>query len=513
MIQRNMWGPGVADDGHGQLEGCGCGCLSYWTRHLPKQTVSNEEMNTEISRILPTEILLSIIDQIELDEDLLVLAATSRLFHHLSLRSYFSRHDFDPTSNNLLLNSYEGSFKIISALAISLDLHDTSIDSLVYDLGQEFLNRPDELVQEVRLLTRYLSKISTVGSVCIRLANYFPDQPKQWKEASLLLLSTVLSKSCRDIHIVTSSISSYETSQKPSDWTKNYWPKTRPTGGHLKIFSIQTFPQFLRQFYLHTLRANRYILRSLSFTRIFGGGDEWATMLANLHFPRLAKLHISFVVFPRDLLIKFITQHPTLAEFEYHHIRYIPPPKHPVRFKKGAFGCLHSLIVSPEHLLTFLPPLSQMPFLTEVVIKIDEMGPSSFVPLDHSLHRLAVCTNKITLSLEINRTGVGFGAWFHAIFRNGLNPTERPERLLHCVEMLVMDNADWGFTDNVLAAQLPVWLKLFPAVRTLTLKCGGPQFRNMLTLEEHGGSSASFLENLREACPELHIEWLQNDGS
>ena len=479
-----------------------------------RSTVSTEEMNTEISRILPTEILISIMDQVELDEDLLVLAATSRLFHHLSLRSYFSRHNFDPTSKTLLLNSYEGSFKIISALAISLDRRDTSIDSLVYDLGQEFHNRPDELVQEVRLLTQYVGRISTVGSVFIRLATYFPDQPKRWKKASLLLLGTILSKSCRDIQIVTSSISPhYETPPKLPDWTKTYWQRTRPAGGHLKIFSIQTFPRFLRQFYLHTLRANRSILRSLSFTRIFGGGDEWATMLANLHFPRLVKLHISFVVFPRDLLVKFLTQHPTLAEFEYHHIRYKPPPKYPARFKKGAFERLHTLTVSPEHLLTFLPPLSQMPLLTEVTIKIDEMGPSSFVPLDQSLRRLAACTNKITLSLEINRTGVGFGAWFHAVFRNGLNPTERPERLLHCVETLVMNNADWGFTDNVLAAQLPVWLRLFPAVRTLTLKCGGPQFRNMLTLEENGGSSASFVENLREACPEIYIEWLQSDSS
>ncbi|KIM36765.1 hypothetical protein M413DRAFT_448901 [Hebeloma cylindrosporum] len=456
-------------------------------------------------------------DEIDLDEDLLSLAATSRLFHQLSLRSYFLRHGFDPTSKNLLLNSYEGSFKVVSALAISLDLRDTSIDSLVYDSGQEFLNRAaDELVQEVRLLTRYVSKLSTVGSVFIRLATYY--QPKEWewkaKEAIIPLLSTVLSKSCRDIHIATSSFSSYETPPKLSNLTKAHWPpKTQPAGGHLKTFSIQTFPPFLRQFYFHTLRANNSVLRSLSFTKVFGGGDEWATMLANLHFPRLAKLHISFVVFPRDLLIKFLTQHPTLAEFEYHHIRYKPTPKYPARFKKGAFEQLRTLTVSPEHLLSFLPPLSQMPLLTEVVIKIDEMGPSFFGPLDDSLRRLAVCTNKITLSLEINRTGVGFGAWFHTIFRNGLRLSERPEPLLHCVEMLVMDNADWGFTDSVLAAQLPVWLRLFPAVRTLTLKCGGPQFRNMLTLEENGSSSVSFLENLREACPELYIEWLQNDGS
>ena len=466
----------------------------------------------EISRILPTEILLSILDQVELDEDLLILAGTSRLFHHLSLGSYFSRHSFDPSSKNFLLNSYEGSFKIISALAISLDLCDTPIDSLVYDLGQEFHNRPDQLVQEILLLTRFVSKISTVGSVCIRLATYFPDQPKQWKEASMTLLSTILSKSCRDIHIITSSLSSYEAPAKLSDWTQNCWPKARPPGGHLKTFSIQTFPRFLRQFYLHTLRTNSSVLRSLSFTKIFGCGDEWATMLANLYFPRLAKLHISFVVFPRDLLIKFLNQHPTLTEFEYHHIRYKPPPKYPARFKKGTFEHLRTLTVSPEHLLTFLPPLSQMPLLTEVIIKIDEMGPSSFGALDQSLRRLAVCTNKIALTLEINRTGVGFGVWFHAIFHNRLNSTERPEPLLHCVETLVMDNADWGFTDIALAAQLPAWLKLFPAVRALTLKSGDPQFRNMLNLEENGSFSASFLENLREACPEIYIEWLQSDS-
>ena len=460
----------------------------------------------------PTELLLLIIDKIERDEDLLLLATASRLLHDLCLKEYFTRIEFDPTSKDLQLNSQNGTLKNLAGLAIALDVVGASLDYLSYDFG--YINHQAQLVQEVRLLVQFVRKLSSIDRVSLRLATHYESSgnPTEWRGRSIILLRDVLQKNCKNIHITTSQLSSFSEepkslrSPRPGDWLKGYWPDgVQPLTNRskcLQICSIQTFPTFLRPFYYHTLEFNASILTVLAFKNLFGSGNDWAVMMTNLHFPRLTRLAVNYGVIPRDPMIKFLVKHTSIADFEYHHIRYEPRPKHPARMNKtSALERLHTLTTSPEHILNFLPPLGKMSVLTNITIIIQELV-TNFSSLDGALRCLTSCVNKITLSLEITRTGLGFGAWLDTIVRNGLNSSGRPESQLGCVETLVMDNGDWGFTDEQILTRLPTWLRLFPALRVLTLKHGGTSPRPMSSFEESGVINA-----LKDACPGVYIEW------
>lgn len=467
---------------------------------------------------LPLELVLAIIDRIEDDEDLLLLAGASRLFNELSVATYFARNGFNPAPRNLLLGTSDESMKHLAGLAVSLGTCGAPLEHLSYDFG--FINHTDHLIREVRLLRQYVTKLSTVDRVSLRLATYFTGDPNQWRSESIILLRTVLQKSCRNIHITTSQLSSfYEEpktlrSPKPSDWLNNYWPDavepSTKESNHLRTCYIQTFPTFLRPFYYHTLKCNAATLTDLSFKNIFGGGSDWATMMTNIHFPRLTRLAIVYGVIPRQPLVKFITKHPNIQELEYHHIRYDPVPKHPTRLNHTVFEDLRSLVTTPEHILNFLPAMAKMLALRNITIKIEEKV-TSFSALEGALKCLAACVNKITLTLEVTRTGLGFGVWLNTIMRTGINSSGRPESRLECVETLVMDNGDWGFTDDVTLARLPSWIKLFPALRVLTLKGeaspAGLRSLTQLALDGADSASDSILDTLKDACPGIYIEW------
>ncbi|PPR06761.1 hypothetical protein CVT26_003912 [Gymnopilus dilepis] len=479
-------------------------------------------MASEVLRGLPTEILIFIVDQVEDDEDLLSLAVTCRQFHGLSLTAYFARDQFDPTSVNVALTPYEGSFRNLAGLALSLDVVGTSIDHLSYDFG--YLNKTEQLIKELRLLTRYVSKLSSINRATLRVASYYNSATSdEWKRTTIALLNVILEKSCTDINIRTSQLSNfYEDPKllrvsKPSDWLKNYWPvgirpRARETQ-YLKVCRIQTFPTFLRPFYYHTLQYNSAVLTDLSFRNIFGGGADWGLMMQSLIFPRLTRLTVMYGVIPRDPFVKFLAKHQNIREFTYHHIRYDPRPKRPARIESSIFDQLHTLTTTPEHMLNFLPAMSKMPVLTNVVIMIEELV-TNFSPLEGALRCLAACTNKITLTLEVTRTGLGFRAWLDIIVRNGLNPSRRPEPHLHCVQTLVMDNADWGFGDEIIALRLPAWLRLFPDLKALTLVDGGSSGRmGRLVAEDSDSETPTLLDSLKDACPGLYIEWRHRNDS
>ncbi|KAH9485752.1 hypothetical protein JR316_0002667 [Psilocybe cubensis] len=467
---------------------------------------------------LPLELVLAIIDRVEDDEDLLLLARASRLLNQFSLAAFFARNDFDPAPRSLLLGTSDGSMKHLTGLVASLRTNGASLEHLSYDFG--FINHTNHLIREVRLLRQFVSKLSTVDRVTLRLATYFTGDPNQWRSESIVLLRTVLQKSCKNIHITTSQLSSfYEEpktlrSPKPSEWLNNYWPEEvapfLKESGHLKTCFIQTFPTFLRPFYYHTLKCNASTLTDLSFKNIFGGGSDWATMIANIHFPRLTRLAIIYGVIPRQPLVKFLTKHPNIQELEYHRIRYDPVPKHPARLSSAVFEHLRSLVTTPEHILNFFPSMEKMVALTNLSIKIEEKV-TSFSALEGALKCLAGCVNKITLTLEVTRTGLGFGVWLNTIMRTGLNSSGRPECRLQCVETLVMDNGDWGFTDDLILSRLPSWIRLFPALRVLTLKkeasYSALRSHSQSTLDGADSDSDSTLDRLKDACPGIYIEW------
>ncbi|KAF8161488.1 hypothetical protein B0H34DRAFT_701156 [Crassisporium funariophilum] len=473
-------------------------------------------MNSRILHVLPPEILLVITQELETDKDLLVLATTCQQFNYLSLQTFFLKHKFDPHSKSVHLQSLDGSLYKLPGLAISLSLWGTSLEHLYYDFG--YVYSPRRLISGMRLLTQYVSKLSTVDCATLRLTAPPLMDSAEWTEASITLLDTILEKFCKNLHITTSQPKSSQSFQQYAEATLDPWTtslttkksnllrsiRARQSGKatqHLKVCSIQTFPPFLRPFYLQLLRSNALALTDLYFKYIFRGGTDWATLITNIRLPSLKRFTVEFGVISREALVKFLSKHPHITSFKYHHIKYQPLTKNAPRLKNGIFDHLEKLITSPEHILNFFPSMDRMPALITVVIVIEEHIPD-FSAVEGALRCLALCVNRIELSLQIVRTGLGFEAWLEAIARQGpgLSSNTRPERSLHCVERLIIDNGNWGFTENLLA-RLPSWMGLFPALRHLTLRDGGPGFR-LISLDEKC-ASLPFVAKLKLSSKQL----------
>ncbi|KAJ3508821.1 hypothetical protein NLJ89_g5546 [Agrocybe chaxingu] len=474
---------------------------------------------------LPPELLILIIERVGSDEDLLRLASASRQLHNISIEALFTRHKVVPLDEDLRLSfsTPEAAIAVLSALATSLDVVGASLDSLTYDCGWVF--DPKRLLKELHLLTRYVSKLASINQVTLRLAAPLPGWPRQWKDATEALLAAILSKSCSSIRINSSQMSSFHEQDvlspwmaaiatKQSEWTKWYWPPPPETvqkdgkTSDLHTCAILTFPPFLRQFYLDTLKHNSDSLMDLTFMNIFGGGTDWDTLISNVSFPALQRLCVIYGVISRDVMVRFLVKHPTITSFEYHHIRYRTPTLKPVRY--SFCEKLTDLTTSPEHILNFFPPPTKMRQLKNLTVKVDQSVRTAFHPLEDSFRRLAPFGGTLLLSLEISRPGLGFGIWFDAIPRLGtsFDPAARPESQLRCVEKLVVDNGDWGFTENFLRG-LPAWLGLFPELTEVVLIQNSQRFMSSADpLEEE------VLVKLARACPGLRsisvqgtIEW------
>ncbi len=102
--------------------------------------------------------------------------------------------------------------------------------------------------------------------------------------------------------------------------------------------------------------------------------------------------------------------------------------------------------------------------------------------------------------------GSGLAHGFAQTFAPGSRAIARPESKLRCVETLVMDNGHWGFSDDRVTAHLPRWVVLFPQLRVLVLK-GGRYSHKILAEDENSTPGNTFVAALKEACPDLYIEY------
>ncbi len=83
-------------------------------------------------------------------------------------------------SSELRSEFFDGSRKILEGLAIYTDLEGSSIQKLSYNLGYTRGNL--ELLQEVRLLTKYVAKLTSVSYVMLTLAPQYTGDPREWKD-------------------------------------------------------------------------------------------------------------------------------------------------------------------------------------------------------------------------------------------------------------------------------------------------------------------------------------------
>ena len=480
---------------------------------------------------LPSELLLAIFGEVESDNDLLSLAATSRRFNHLSLQVFFINHNFDPNSKTIkLTGAHCETLKKISALAMSLALRGTSLDHLTFDFG--CIHDSGLLLYKIRILTRYIMNLSTIDRVTLHI--FTPAFPivTRWKRACLTFLETVIRKSCSNLHVETTRclvvrqpddediLSLYHvpppTSKKPR-WFGILWGRhskvhviSNPKTGtkHLKECFIQSFPPFLRPFYFRVLKANASVLTDLSFKRISSplGAIDLGFLITNLHLPVLKRFAISFGVIPRHAIVEFLSKHSHITSFEYHHIDYSYDPRSTLyRLDDGLYH-LKELTTTPDHIITLLPPLDLMPSLTSITLEDEESYMDC--PFSGAIRSLSSYSKKIKLTIVIPFTDLTVTASLVRFIRPS---SSLSGFLLHCVESLCLRQNDWGLSETILD-QLLVLLGLFPELKQLILHSFNPSSQKRPSVIERNTSLYPFFEQAKLVCPSITSISIRGDS-
>ena len=505
------------------------------------------DMANDSTVTFPTEIFISIIDHVESIDELLVLARVSHGFNEIALNALFERYGVDPhgESISLTLPVAGANLVLLEAFSLSLGVVGNTPEELNYDCG--FTNVPQLLIRELRLLTRYIIKLTSVNRVSLRISSPPWLKNPEWNSASTDLLLAVLEKGCEEIHITTTQLSSVHPHENslspaaaasgsisvtPSDWMKKYLPISADdmhqhrmltsTANeisicHLQRCTIQTFPHFLRPFYFISLRANAQLLTHISFKNIFGGDADFAVLLNSLYLPHLTHFGLKYGVVRRDAIALFILSHPHILSLEYHHLRYPSSNLVPRPLPGSACGQLTSLTTSPEHILKLLPPASDMPFLKKITIKVENHNIVRFQALEEALWHLSSCVGPLSLTLQVTVLGLGFGVWLDGIFTDqiSLDPSTRPEARLRGVRSLTLDNGGWALSDQFLS-RIPAWASLFPDLTELTVRSesGETKSRTRIQVSEEVFLSGTFSEKLKVKCPRLRtvsvinsVEW------
>jgi len=131
--------------------------------------------------------------------------------------------------------------------------------------------------------------------------------------------------------------------------------------------------------------------------------------------------------------------------------------------KSDALNHLEQLTTTPEHILTFLPPMDRMSSLTSVAINIEGEGYIDFGVVKEALKCFSSCVKKIELTLYIfsSQNYSGLEAWPE----QSVHPNSSFQRgdgvTLRCVEYLHLRNGKSGYREPVFG-QPPTWLKIFP---------------------------------------------------
>jgi hypothetical protein len=277
---------------------------------------------------------------------------------------------------------------------------------------------------------------------------------------------------------------------------------------HLKNCFIQTFPPFLRPFYLGALNANASVLTDLTFKSIGRmSAKDWGFLITHVYLPVLRRFAISFSTIPRDAVIKFLSKHSHITSFEYHHIIYRPKTKVGLPGLNNGLNHLEQLTTTSEHILTFLPPMDRMSSLTYVAIDV-EGNHMDFNPVEQALRRISSCVNRIELTLHVISTSdLGPKAWLQLLVH--LEPSFG-RFMVHCVESLRLKNGLWGDAANVLG-QLPILLKLFPELKHLILHSVRPNPQVPSLLADHEALLPIF-ERVKLACPTITSISIQGDS-
>ncbi|PPQ71600.1 hypothetical protein CVT24_006460 [Panaeolus cyanescens] len=503
---------------------------------MPDRTTKDNTMG------LPTELVYSIFNHLENMDDLLNVAMSSKEFYGIALDIVFTRNQLDPQSSTLLLNINTDNISCLPALCLWHQFHiNHRLARLEFRYGRyPDLKGVESIYSDLKLLRNYITKLGSVDEVNLVLVAPSEATTPDLGEATVELLRAILDRKCSDLHVSTTRLvdtrghigetvlfpsdGRFVNNPRPNDWV---WRKIHAArlpynqNGRLRKCTIHTFPTFLRQFYFDALQSNSNVLTELCFHRVFDGVDDWTTLMTSLRLPRLRCLRIFVCIILQEPVAKFLSNHRDLTILQYHHIRYHNPPATNLpRLSPMFFQDLEELNTTPRHLLHFLPPVSTLPELRILTIKIEVLHPD-FAAVEEALASLEGCVNRIDLTLYITTAGLGFEAWMQTIeaLPGGIigASEQRPERLLYPVKSLTLYNGSWGWTVECLVRVMR-WVSLFPALEAVEFDAH-PSSAKTIKLDSE--AEDALVQDLRRVCnktlkvliksPERDIRFLLNE--
>lgn len=458
--------------------------------------------------MLPNEILLSIIEIVESNKDLLVLARVSRVFNILSIRVCFKRYDLNTKSTSLSLKNHPNGL-ILFALCISVEMVGRAFEEVTYHYAHcdEVL-----LTFELHLLARFFLRLSSVIRVNLRFHCPHSDNFPLLHDAAIReVLDATLSKGCSYLHVETDSLFATTSQENLLIWPTSPTTESQNQFGEeeeqddgsneiaLQSCSIQTFPPFLRPFYFDVLHANPQVLTELNFGSILCFSSDFSTLISSLRLPKLKHFGFQYVCVIPEVMFKFFLDHQHLESLEYHHIRYTsasPWDSGPAR--RVPCTQLHRMIVSPMSLLHMLPSVLRMPRLEFITILVEDDA-----NLEEALWSLSDWEQSATLTL---RFSIEFRNWLRTMMsgHTPLDPAEWPEAFLLTVETLVVDIGAWDLTTEIIDL-IPPWVTLFPVLKELKLQTTSESAALAVQLVSPVDTSLAdtFSENLKGRCPFL----------
>ncbi|KAJ7140399.1 hypothetical protein C8R46DRAFT_1046909 [Mycena filopes] len=287
---------------------------------------------------LPTEMLCAILDAMD-DRSLHLMAAVSKLFHHLAIQSMLLRYNLSLSSGHVAITSSDA----LRALRVALVFHTGSLEALKYTVLT-----PTSLTKDVRrleaLLRRLLGGSRRVPKICIDFHKNIIERPVGWTIAGLApyLLTTVCSQSQTALFIVENGIFTCKP-KKLVHWNPytrdQYYKITMHDGSRQWVPSIRsieslavTYPVCIalspmQPWSMVVVNAGTIhtLLLAIKLT-----APEWAAILSVIKLTHLYEVGIWAEEISATVSTAFLNRHPTLMTLKYMSSAAAAEPRHPV---------------------------------------------------------------------------------------------------------------------------------------------------------------------------------------
>lgn len=471
---------------------------------------------------LPNEILLLLLEHVELDWDLFIIASLSKRLHYLALPLFFARNGVSPFAGELILFDSR-SYAVLRALSIALFKPALKCLRCTFDFAKpRNICRLRHLVESLSWIEEvYVNFMDTTH----REASPPAVKPTEWGPVAAKelceLFSTIIGKGVRITIYDTMTwyaesttkelatigwkqLSRYTVKSTASTaWNavQTIWSPWRKCETHplpTLSFNLHCAMLFHATFFPWTIKTlNGARLSTLSLQQLrMDDDDKWAAILPPLVMPNLSNLTLDSCSIPFSALIKFLSRHPQITHL-YLGRDLAMPSLSSDRLPIDTLPRLIHLSTTSQYLLHLLAPKTSLPSLRSVsmITRIPHGRYFDFRVMNDTLRTISHRLTQIEFSLEVSFLSSSDN-WMLL----DVAPDQRQETVMQHVSKLDLRVAMYRLPRDIITS-LPRWLMLFPSLKCVTL----------LTLTREWPMDlvdrVTFIRSIQKWCP-----WIETVG-